>query len=240
MSRKREVRRTLGHRTGKRALFNIWRDNGLSIVLAGLFLVSFVGQGIAGHHEHNVERIEHGVPPVGFLTYVQGSHFWSATFENWESEFLQMFVFVVLTVYLFQRGSAESKDPDRQEAVDRDPRTTKDLTSAPRPVKLGGWILAIYERSLGLAFLSAFLVSFLLHARASLELNNAERLDHAAPPMALLEHVTGSTFWFESFQNWQSEFLSVWAMVVLTIFLRHRGSPESKPVDAPHSQTGSE
>ena len=201
MSPKREVRRNLGQRTWKGGLLNIWRDNGLSIVLACLFALSFVGQGIAGRHEYNAERMEHGATPVGLLTYVQGSHFWSATFENWESEFLQMFVFVVLTVYLFQRGSAESKDPDRREAVDRDPRTTTDLTLAPRPVKLGGWILALYERSLGLAFLTAFLVSFLLHARASLEFNNDERIDHVAPPMALLEHLTGSTFWFESFQK---------------------------------------
>jgi hypothetical protein len=145
----------------------------------------------------------------------------------------------VLTVFLFQKGSSESKDPDKEEEVDRDPRKSRDDPEAPWPVRRGGIVLKLYEHSLLIAFTLLFLLSFALHATGGLEHYNSEQREHGQPTVTLTEYVTGSRFWFESFQNWQSEFLSVLAIVFLSIWLRERGSPESKPVDAPHDETGS-
>ena len=149
-----------------------------------------------------------------------------------------MAAYVLLTVKLFQVGSSESKDPGRSEEVDRDPRESRTKTDAPWPVRKGGVWLTLYEYSLSIAFGLLFLVSLALHAVGGAMQHNAEQLAHGGAPESLWSYVSGSKFWFESFQNWQSEFLALLAMVVLSIFLRQRGSPESKPVDAPHSKTG--
>ena len=215
------------------------RDNGLSIVMLGLFFVAFIfGQAYAGYLEDNEERSEHGQRILGFCEYLGSAHFMEATMENWESEFLQMGVFVFLTAFLYQKGSAESKDPEKREEVDRDPRRVRDKKDAPWPVRRGGWILRIYEHSLSLSFLALFLSSFFLHAASGRSLYNEEQIAHGQLPVTFLEYLASSRLWFESFQNWQSEFLAIGAMVILTIFLRQKGSPESKPVDAPHSATG--
>lgn len=217
----------------------ILRENGLSLVLTALFLLSLAGQAAAGFYEHNNEQQEHGQPAVDFVGYLGTPHFWEATMENWESEFLQMFAFVALTAFLFQKGSAESKDPDEEEAVDRDPRKSRDKKDAPWPVRKGGLVLTLYEYSLSLAFLLLFLMSFALHAASgAAEYNESQREHGQYQEVTTLEYMGTSRFWFESFQNWQSEFLAVGSMVVLTIFLRQRGSPESKPVDSPHDETG--
>ena len=214
----------------------IFRENGLSIVLGLLFLIFLAGQSVAGMFAYNEEQQEHGQPTVGFSEYLTSSHFLEATMENWESEFLQMFAFVVLTAILFQKGSAESKKLDEEEPVDREPSRNK--KDAPWPVRQGGLILKLYEHSLSLAFLLLFLVSFALHAVGGAEEYNQSQREHGSSEvLSTLEYMGTSRFWFESFQNWQSEFLAVGAMVVLSIFLRQRGSPESKPVDSPHSET---
>jgi hypothetical protein len=217
----------------------ILRNNGLSIVLTLLFLLFLVGQAVAGMYEYNDEQQEHGQPTVDFAGYLNTSHFVEATTENWESEFLQMFFFVVLTACLFQKGSAESKVPDKEEPVDRDPRKTRKKKNAPWPVRKGGWALTVYEYSLSLAFLLLFLMSFTLHAvSGAREYNESEREHGRYEQVTTLQYMGTPRFWFESLQNWQSEFLAVGAMVVFSIFLRQRGSPESKPVDTPHSETG--
>jgi hypothetical protein len=217
----------------------ILRNNGLSIVLTLLFLLFLVGQAVAGMYEYNDEQQEHGQPTVDFAGYLNTSHFVEATTENWESEFLQMFFFVVLTACLFQKGSAESKDPDKEEPVDRDPRKTRKKKNAPWPVRKGGLALTVYEYSLSLAFLLLFLMSFTLHAvSGAREYNESEREHGRYEQVTTLQYMGTPRFWFESLQNWQSEFLAVGAMVVFSIFLRQRGSPESKPVDTPHSETG--
>ena len=219
----------------------IFRQNGLSIVLTVLFLLFLVGQAVAGMYEYNDEQQLHGQPTVNFINYLGTAHFMEATTENWESEFLQMFGFVLLTAFLFQKGSAESRDPDsdEEEAVDRDPRKSQNKKDAPWPVRKGGVVLKIYEYSLSLAFLLMFLVSFTLHAASGArEYNESQREHGQYEEVTTLGYMSTSRFWFESMQNWQSEFLSVAAMVVLSIFLRQRGSPESKPVDTPHSETG--
>ena len=143
----------------------IWRENGLSIVMLGLFFVAFIfGQAYSGWLESNEDRVRHGRPAEGFPAYLASAHFAEATMENWESEFLQMGVFVLFTVFLYQKGSAESKDPDKREEVDRDPRNVRAKKNAPWPVRRGGWVLRLYENSLSLAFFVLFLISFFLHA----------------------------------------------------------------------------
>jgi hypothetical protein len=219
---------------------HFFHQNGLSIVLLSLFLACLVAQSLTGWHEELHELERHGEAPVDLLAYLGSGGFLEVTMENWESEFLQMYIYVLFTVFLYQRGSAESKDPDKTEAVDRDPRRAKDKTHAPSPVRAGGWRLRLYEQSLGLAFLALFIVSFVLHAVGGTSSYNEEQLQHGEQAVSVMEYLGTSRFWFESFQNWQSEFLAIGSMVVLSIFLRQRGSPESKPVDAPHSQTGSE
>jgi hypothetical protein len=224
-------------RSGWRALL---RDNGLSLALGGLFVAFMVGQTFTGLLEYNDELAEHGRPAVTLLDYLATGHFLEATAENWESEFLQMAAYVLLTVWLFQKGSAESKAIGKSEAVDRDPRLARDKPGAPGPVRRGGWRLKVYENSLSLAFLLLFAISFALHAVGGAAAYNDEQAEHGGEPLSIAGYLETSQFWFESFQNWQSEFLSLVAMVVLSVFLRQRGSPESKPVDAPHSETGSE
>ena len=141
------------------------RENGLSVVWLGLFFLTLIfGQSVVGHREYNSDQREHGRPEATFAEYVTSAHFVEATMENWESEFLQMFLFIVLTAFLYQKGSAESKKLDEEEAVDRDPRRSKHKKDAPWPVRKGGLVLRVYENSLSLAFLLLFLVSFFLHA----------------------------------------------------------------------------
>jgi hypothetical protein len=216
------------------------RDNGLSIVVLALFLLFLVAQTLTGAHQYNEERQEHGEAPLGLPDYLASGHFIEATAENWESEFLQMAAYVLLTVGLYQRGSSESKRPGIREAVDQDPRAVSGLAleEAPRPVRCGGWVLRLYENSLSLAFLLLFGVSFVLHAVGGTRLHNAEQIQHGGEMVTVPEFLATSQFWFESFQNWQSEFLSLVGMIVLSIWLRQRGSPESKPVHAPHDDTG--
>jgi hypothetical protein len=216
----------------------MFRNNGLSIVLLSLFLFSFVGQAIAGWHTHNNEQLAHGESPVGFGTYLGTGHFWEATGENWESEFLQMAMFVLLTTFLYQKGSAESKRLDVVEDVDLDPRRFRADPVAPAVVRRGGAALRMYEHSLGLAFAALFVMSLAMHAAGGLVEYNHEQQAHGGAVVTLLSYATGSAFWFESFQNWQSEFLSLAAMVLGTVWLRQRGSPESKPVHAAHTETG--
>jgi hypothetical protein len=216
------------------------RENGLSIVWLGLFFVTLIfGQSAVGHREYNSDQREHGRPEVTYVEYVTSAHFVEATMENWESEFLQMFLFIVLTACLYQKGSAESKKIDEEEEVDRDPRRSKNKKDAPWPVRKGGFVLTLYSYSLSLAFLLLFLGAFFLHAAGGAREYNQNQAEHgSAERVSTLQYMTTSRFWFESLQNWQSEFLAVGLMVVLSIWLRQKGSPESKPVDAPHSQTG--
>ena len=216
----------------------MFKRNGLSIVLVGLFVFSLLGQAVTGWIDMNADARQHGAPTVSFSRYFSTGHFWEATGENWESEFLQMAVFVLLTTFLYQKGSAESKRIDAVEETDLDPRRFSDVPDVPGPVRRGGWQLRLYENSLGLAFVVLFVVSFAMHGIGGQHEYNANRQEHGEPPVALSEYMMSSRFWFESFQNWQSEFLSLAAMVVGTIFLRQRCSAESKPVHAPHSETG--
>lgn len=219
----------------------ILRENGLSIVWLGLFFVSLIfGQTIFGHREYNSDQREHGQPEVSYAEYLSTPHFLEATMENWESEFLQMFLFVALTAFLYQKGSAESKKLDEEEPVDRDPRLSKNKKDAPWPVRKGGIVLTLYENSLSLAFLLLFLICFFLHAAGGAREYNQDQGEHGEHErVSTLGYIATSRFWFESLQNWQSEFLAVAVIVGGSVYLRQRGSAESKPVAEPHHATGS-
>jgi hypothetical protein len=217
-----------------------FRDNGLSVVMLTLFLFSLLGQSITGFHEYNENQREHNQPTVGYAEYHTTGHFVEAVFENWESEFLQMAAYVLLTAYLFQRGSAESKDPDKDAPQDADPAAAKNKKDAPWPVRRGGLALKLYQNSLFIVLFALFLASFALHAAGGAKEYSEEQQTHGAPGVSMVEYLGTSRFWFESFQNWQSEFLSVAAIVILSIWLRQKGSPESKPVAAAHGETGND
>jgi hypothetical protein len=214
------------------------KEHGLSIVLFTFFLVFLFGQSLAGHGHYNEEQAEHGQPTVSYTEYLTSGDFIEATFENWESEFLQMGAYVILTVFLYQKGSAESKKLQGSELVDAEPRNSK---HAPWPVRVGGVVQKLYENSLSLAFLLLFLMSFWLHAVGGATVTCEESLVHGERDCpSVVSYMGTSKFWSESFQNWQSEFLAVGSIVVLSVYLRQRGSPESKPVNTPNDKTGSE
>lgn len=212
------------------------KNNGLSIVFFVLFVITLVGQTITGLKQHNEEIVIKGGEALSMTAYLTSGHFLQSTFENWESEFLQMALFLILSMLLYQKGSSESKDPDKKEDVDREPNPRR--KNVPWPVKKGGFVLAIYKHSLCYALSLLFLVSFVVHWYGSLKDYNEEQLLEGKRTEKAMEYLSNSRFWFESFQNWQSEFLSIFSIIVLSIFLREQGSPQSKPVDAPNSETG--
>ncbi len=213
-------------------------ENGLSILFLLITLLTLAGQILVGWHEFNDELSDFGRAPLAFSDYLTSGHCIEAIFENWESEFLQMGLYVLLTVSLFQKGSSESKSLDEPNEVDRQPSPTR--KDAPWPVRRGGWVLKLYQNSLSIAFFLLFFLSFFLHAIGGVKQYNLEQVLKGKPDLLTLWQFMGtSEFWFQSLQNWQSEFLSVLSIVVLSIFLRQKGSPESKPVDAPDSETGS-
>jgi hypothetical protein len=209
-------------------------DRGLTIALMAMFVVVLVGQVISGHWEYNDARTAHGLEAVSLSGYFLTGHLWEAVFENWESEFLQMAVFILLTTCLVQKGSPESRRPHMKELVDADPRLFADAPGAPWPVRRGGWVLRVYENSLGLAFIVMFLGSWAGHAWGGFAEFAEDQAAHGQHVGGFAAYLLSPRFWFESFQNWQSEFLSIAAMVWLTVYLRQRHSPESKPVHSPH------
>ncbi|MGC4056608.1 MAG: hypothetical protein QM743_00585 [Chitinophagaceae bacterium] len=212
------------------------RNNGLSIVFGLIFLCAIAAQARLGFSEYNEDRIRQNAAPVAFADYLHTGHFIEATFENWESEFLQMALFVVFTIFLQQKGSSESKDFDKQEEVDREPDPQR--PGAPLPVKKGGLLLKLYSCSLTLSLFLLFIISFTLHFYGSFKDENEQRALKAELPVNASDYIVDPRFWFESFQNWQSEFLSVFILIVFSIYLRQKGSPQSKPVDASNSETG--
>jgi hypothetical protein len=207
-----------------------FRDNGLTIALVALFLFSVLGMIWSGQAAYNKELTDHGSPALGLLAYMGSGNFLSALFENWESEFLQMSAYVMLTAMLFQRGSAESRDPDDPDRPD------DEMSSATR--RRNPILSWLYSYSLGIALAVLFILSFALHLWGSLIATNEDALRHGGEIQSMGSYLWDAQLWFESFQNWQSEFMSTAVLVVLSIFLRHKGSPESKPAGAANSETG--
>jgi hypothetical protein len=210
--------------------------NSLTIVFLLLFVTSLIGQIFTGLKEHNQDLKEDNYQEITLTQYITSGHFISSTFENWESEFLQMALFVILTRTFRQKGSSESKKLEGKEEVDNEPNPNKE--DAPWPVHKGGLILTLYKHSLSIALLLLYLISFFMHTYGSLTDYNEEQLRKGGATESMGQYLTSSRLWFESFQNWQSEFLSIVVIVILSIYLRQQGSPQSKPVDAAHSETG--
>ena len=214
------------------------RRNGLFLVAILLFALSYTGQILTGWREYAAEQREHRQPEPTLAGYLGSAHLGEATFENWESEFLQMGLFVVLTAYLRQKGSSESKALDGPDEVDEDPRKHRRDRNAPWPVRRGGLALILYEHSLSTALFLLFFASFAMHAVTGAREASQDEVAHGGHAITSWEYLQTPRFWFESFQNWQSEFLSVAVLVLLSIWLRDHRSPQSKPVHAPHGQTG--
>jgi hypothetical protein len=216
----------------------VW-ENGLSLFFGALFFLALAGQAVAGHARYNEDLRVDGFPPVTFGRYVTSADFAVDTAENWQSEYLQFLLFIVVTVWLVQRGSAESKSLDKI-----GPESDRDqlLGSHTRPdspawARAGGWRTALYSRSFGVVMGTIFVLSWLAQSIAGASDYNEQRLRQLQDPVPWSSYVASADFWSRTLQNWQSEFLAVASMVVLAIYLRQRGSPESKPVGAPHSRT---
>ncbi len=217
-------------------MINFLYRNSLSIAFLGLVIFSWAGQAYTGWREHNSFLQKYHQPPTDFGVYLHSGHFIQATFENWESEFLQMALFVLFTVFLRQQGSSESK-PVNQHPLDDDDAEIEPKWNSPWPVRKGGIWLFLYSHSLSIALVLLFLFSFWLHWYGSwLDYNETQLLEGKAA-ISMLEHLDSSKLWFESFQNWQSEFLSIFAIIFLSIFLRERGSSQSKKVNEPNYKT---
>jgi hypothetical protein len=192
--------------------YSFFYRNGLTIVFLSLFLVTLFAQALTGWKAHNRELAENHGSSLALTTYLKSGHFISATFENFESEFLQMSLYVVLTIGLRQIGSAESKSLEEKEEVDREPGQHKD---APWPVRKGGWILKLYSNSLAICFCLLFLISWALHLYGSWQDHNVAQVLRHQSEDSVLAFLAMPEFWFETFQNWQSEFLSVASIVFL-------------------------
>jgi hypothetical protein len=214
------------------------RERGLLLANLGLFAAFFAGMVISGVQVYNSDQLEHGQPAVSLAGYLTSGDFVESTFENWESEFLQMGMYVVLTAFLFQRGSSESKPIDEPSPQDEDPRDAADKPDVPGPVRRGGVILKLYENSLSIMFFILFALSFALHAVGGASAYSEEEVLHGGEAVSVWGYLRTSQFWFESMQNWQSEFLAIAVMVGASVYLRQRGSAESKPVAASHYVTG--
>jgi hypothetical protein len=214
------------------------RHHGIVLVNTTLFILFLAGMAFTGWHTANQELTDHGTAAETFGAFLGSGDFFEAVFENWESEFLQMGAYVVLTIFLFQKGSSESKPLGATAPQDEDPRKHRDDPKAPWPVRRGGVWLVLYENSLLILFAVLFIGSFIGHATGGAAAYSEEQLQHGGAAVDALGYLGTSQFWFESFQNWQSEFMVVAVLAGAAVYLRQRGSPESKPVAAPHAETG--
>jgi len=211
-------------------------ENSLSIVLFALFFVTLVGLSITGYTHYNQELTAHGQAEVSMTRFLTSGTYIESIFENWESEFLQMGALVLLTIWFRQKGSKDSKKlrgPDKAEV-----KSKYSITKTPWPKKWDALKEALYANSLSLALFGLFFVSLALHALGGAAAYNQEAVQHGESTVTTWQYISTSQFWFESFQNWQSEFLSVGVLIVFTIFLRQRYSPESKPMGEPNAKTG--
>jgi len=216
------------------------RDNGLALFFGLIFLLTLVAQSVVGHTVFNDEQLAHGEEAISYGRYLVSSHFGEAVLENWESEWLQMGLFALAGIYLFQRGSVESKQPEEAgfESDQKEKIGGFAQQNSPRLAKLGDWRTGIYSHSLTIALASIFFLSWLVQSLTGWTEFNNDQTEHNESPVSWLRYLTLPDFWEKTLQNWQSEFLALGTMTVLTIYLRQRGSPESKPVGSPHTETG--
>jgi hypothetical protein len=216
------------------------RENGLTVFFGTILLLALVGQSVAGMAEFNDNQVAQGQQSVTYLHYISSSDFAVDVAENWQSEFLQFFLYIFATVWLIQRGSSESKQPGQ---AGRESDEDQQIGSyagreAPSWARVRGWRLGVYSNSLGLVMGAIFLLSWFAQSIAGRAAYNAQQLSQREDPVSWTGYVASPDFWSRTLQNWQSEFLAVASMAALSIYLRQRGSPESKPVGAPHVTTG--
>jgi hypothetical protein len=216
-------------------------ENGLSVFFGSLFLLTLVGQSFAGQQAYNAEQVEHGGEPLGWLDYVFSPDFGGAVFENWQSEFLQFTTFILVTVWLVQKGSNESKPLDSVGLESKQKQKLEGYApeNGPAWAKVSDARRVIYENSLVLVMTALFFATWLVQSLNNWRRFNADQREHDEPAVSWGRYLLDPDFWERTLQNWQSEFLAVGTMAVFTIYLRQRGSPESKPVGAPHDETGS-
>jgi hypothetical protein len=218
------------------------REQGLSLAFTALLLAALVGQAFTGQAEYNDQVQGVGLPPMDLLHYVTSSQFAVDVAENWQFEYLQFLLFILLTVWLVQKGSPESKPLDQigRESDEDQKVGAHALVDSPAWAKATGWRRSLFSRSLGLTMGLIFLLSWTAQFVAGRSAYNAEQIQGLQAPLGWGEYLAAPDFWNRTFQNWQSESLAVGSMVVLSIYLRERGSPESKPVGQPHVSTGVE
>ena len=216
------------------------KDNGLSLGFGALFVATLVGQAISGTGDYNADRVSEGLAEISVLRYVSSSTFAVDMMENWQSEYLQFFLYVFATVYLVQLGSAESKEPDKTGTeTDEEQKVGKYARKDSPPwVRAGGWRTAVFSRSLGLVMGIVFLLTWAAMSVAGWAAFNAEQLTSHEDPVSWPTYLTRADFWSRTFQNWQSEMLAVGSMAIFAVYLRRRGSPEGKPVGAAPADTG--
>jgi hypothetical protein len=218
------------------------KHNSLSLFFLALFVLAVVFQAIAGHADFNEDQARHGDPSMSLGRYVVSSEFGTALLENWQSEYLQFTLFILATVWFLQKGSPESKELHKagRESDEDQLVGPHSRPESPRWAKLAGWRRRIYENSLLIVMVAIWLGSWFAQSVTGVSEYNTERLDHNQLPISWFEYLGRPDFWEKTLQNWQSEFLAVGSMAILAVYLRQRGSPESKPVGAPHHTTGVE
>jgi hypothetical protein len=220
--------------------YGFLRANALGLAFGAAFLATLTGQAISGVADYNAQQVADGLEPVSLLDYVTSSSFGVDVMENWQSEYLQFFLYIFATVWLVQRGSSESKKPGDEGTETDEEQLVGRHTEEESPdwARVGGWRTAVFSRSLGLLMGALFLLTWAASAVAGWAAFNNQQLGNRQDPLAFPEYLASADFWNRSFQNWQSEMLAVGSMAVFSVFLRQRGSPESKPVGAPHAVTG--
>jgi hypothetical protein len=218
------------------------RNNSMSLVFLGLCVLTIIGQAVSGAAGYNNHAVTEGLQQVSVWQYMISSDFAVDVAENWQSEYLQFLLFIVLTVWLVQRGSPESKKLDEvgRESDEEQKVAEYSTDSSPAWARVHGWRLSLYSRSLGLAMAFIFLASWFAQSIAGRASFNEQQLSQLQEPLSWLGYVGSADFWNRTLQNWQSEFLAVGSMAIIAVYLRERGSPESKPVGAAHDETGVE
>lgn len=209
-------------------------ENSLSLFFLVIFVAALVGQAIAGHSLYNQEQTSHGEQTISLWRYLSTSHFGQAVTENWQSEYLQFALFALATVWLLQKGSPESKELDKSGTEsDEDQKVGRHADSdSPRWARYGDWRTSLYSNSLIIVMAFVFFASWFAQSVTGWSEFNDQQAQHREATVSWVSYVKSSDFWEATFQNWQSEFLAVGSFAVLAIFLRQRGSPESKPVGA--------
>jgi hypothetical protein len=226
--------------TTKEKEYGFLRANALTLAFTLLFVLTLIGQAISGTADFNAQQIANGLEPVSFGDYVTSSSFGVDVMENWQSEYLQFFLYIFATVYLVQKGSSESKKPGEEgKESDKEQKIGRFAEeNSPAWARVGGWRTTLFSRSLGLVMLALFLLTWVASSITGWAAYNSEQLGELEDPVSWVGYLGEADFWNRSFQNWQSEMLAVASMAILSVFLRQRGSPESKPVGTPHEVTG--